>query len=487
MPRKEPSTIELGVGGLKQYGGFVDEEWHPRLRGPKAAKIYEEMRDNDSTVGAVLYTIESFLRAVEWRVEPASDAPEALAEAEFLESVMHDMETPWEDFISDALSFLTYGYSLHEVVYKVRVGPNETSPRYKSKYSDSRYGWRDLALRPQSTIYKWDIDPVSGKVYGAIQRPVTGYVAGAEYYLPINRCVHLRTRPFKNNPEGRAILRNAYRSWYMKKRLEEIEAIGVSRDLSGMPVVEVPPQVMSQSATAAQRQTRADMERLVSQVHRDEREGIVFPSEMDADGKPTGYKFRLLSSSGGKTIPADPIIRRYDARIAMSMSAEFIMLGTEKQGSFALGAEKSANFQRSLAWYTQVIAQTLNKYAVARLYDANDVPVEYRAKICPSDVDKPSLAEFGLFLQQVGMAGLLHATPAVEAKIREIAKLPLEEDDLQGIFDDEAAAKEQMQALQAAAMSAKNQAVATGQKTETNQPDQVDSSDDDAAEPADET
>jgi hypothetical protein len=45
---------------------------------------------------------------------------------------------------------------------------------------------------------------------------------------------------YKGNPEGQSMLRTAYRPWFFKKRLEEFEAIGVERDLAGLPVAKVP-------------------------------------------------------------------------------------------------------------------------------------------------------------------------------------------------------------------------------------------------------
>lgn len=441
MPRKpSPPTVEIGYGGLKHSGGRVDEEFHPRLRGTKAMKIYEEMSLNDASVGAVLYVIEAFLRRIRWDAEAADETPAAEAEAEFLRSCMHDMDTSWEDFVSDVLSFLTYGYSLHEIVYKIRRGRAGQSPRFLSDYDDGRLGWRDLALRPQSTIDRWVFAPDGGPAVAAVQCDPNTF---AEVVLPLERCVLFRTRPYKGSPEGRSILRTAYRSWYMKKRLEEIEAIGINRDLTGIPVVEVPVAIMARNASAEHQAVRASMERLVSSVGRDEREGFVIPAETDSEGKPSGYKLKLLSSPGQKQVPADPVIRRYDARILMSVAAEFLLLGTEKQGSFALGASKSENFIKSLEWYVGQIATTLNRTAVARLYDANNVPVELRAKIVPGDLSVPDLKDLGLFLSQVAGGGLIHPTPKLEARLRDIADLPTEEEDLEGIFEEEKQAEEE--------------------------------------------
>jgi hypothetical protein len=417
MPRKRPpATLEVGVPGLRHYAGRIDEEWHRNLKGSKAAAVYEEMRDNDATIGAVFYTIEAFLRAVDWKVEGPDEA-----EKEFLRSCMHDMETPWEDFISDVLSFLTYGHSLHEVVYKVRRGPEEPNPRYQSASDDGRFGWRDIALRAQRTIDRWEIDD-QGRILGAYQRPPVGSLP--DRFLPMDRCVLFRTRAYKNNPEGRSILRNSYVSYTRKKRLEEIEALGIARDNTGVPIIHAPAQILSATASPAQQATRARLEMLISSMQRGENEGFVFPSEVDSEGKPTGYKFNLTASPGQKQIPADPVIRRYDARILMSMAAEFLMLGTEKQGSFALGSEKSSNFTRSLSWYIDSICATLNKTAVKRLYDVNGVPVEKRARIVAGEIDMPGLQELGLFMQQAVSSGLIHPTPEIEMKLREVARMP---------------------------------------------------------------
>lgn len=39
---------------------------------------------------------------------------------------MNDMQDTWSDTISEILSFLTYGWSYHEIVYKVRAGRKRT-------------------------------------------------------------------------------------------------------------------------------------------------------------------------------------------------------------------------------------------------------------------------------------------------------------------------------------------------------------------------
>ena len=99
------------------------KEFLRELQWPDAGKVYQEMSSNDAVIGGCLYLIETLIRKAHWHVKPASDDGDKEA-PEFLESCMYDMqEQSWDEFISDALSMLTYGFSFHEVVYKVRRGP----------------------------------------------------------------------------------------------------------------------------------------------------------------------------------------------------------------------------------------------------------------------------------------------------------------------------------------------------------------------------
>src|SRR3990167_2560457 len=89
--RGGPSAIsEIGAPGLEIYGGRVSEEFLPELSGVKAARVYREMAHNSATVGAILFAIRMMMRQVEWRIRPASKAPEDEGAAEILRTRIHD-------------------------------------------------------------------------------------------------------------------------------------------------------------------------------------------------------------------------------------------------------------------------------------------------------------------------------------------------------------------------------------------------------------
>src|SRR3954463_6174297 len=89
---------EVGQSGLRQYSGWVREEFLSQLQGRQAARVYREMSDNNATIGAMLFSIIQTMRKIHWRVRPADETPEALAEAQFADSLRYDMSHTWEDF-----------------------------------------------------------------------------------------------------------------------------------------------------------------------------------------------------------------------------------------------------------------------------------------------------------------------------------------------------------------------------------------------------
>jgi hypothetical protein len=107
---------EIGTSGLRQYGGFVQEEWASQLQGKRGAWAYREMIDNSAVIGGILFAIEMLARKVEWPVEGSDEMMPrgGMKATEFIESCMHDMNVPWGDVVSEILSCLTAGRGMRK-------------------------------------------------------------------------------------------------------------------------------------------------------------------------------------------------------------------------------------------------------------------------------------------------------------------------------------------------------------------------------------
>lgn len=414
----KPDLNELGTTGLRRSGGFIAEEFLTQLRGRRGHLVYREMADNDPVIGSILYAIEKVVLRLDWRVDPFDNSPEAEEIANFIDECFEDMSDSWDQTLASILSMLIYGFSFHEIVYKIRGGDVE-DPKRRSKHSDGKIGWRKFPIRSQETLNNWTLDE-NGGIQAFRQMDPTG---GGLREIPIDKGLLFRTTVNKNNPEGRSLLRNSYRPWYYKRRIEEIEAIGIERDLAGLPVAKVPPEYLSTGATVAQRSVLAEITQIVQNIKRNEQEGVIFPMMYDDSGNPM-FSLELLSSGGTRQFDTDKVISRYDQRISMSVLSDFILLGHEKVGSFALGSQKMDLWTMSVEAIAKSIAEVMNQYAIPRLLKLNGMNTELSPSLGYGEVSSVDLTELSDYVKKLVEAGALMPDEKLEAYLREQASLP---------------------------------------------------------------
>ena len=405
---------EIGRIGQRRYGGTIYEEFLHELRGRRGIEVYREMSENDDIVGAILFAIEMLVRQCDWNIEPGGTTKKDREAAEFVDSCMHDMQDTWIDTISEILSFVTYGWSYHEIVYKRRMG-NTRDPRTRSKFNDGLIGWRKLPIRAQETLYQWEYDN-EDNLLGMTQIAPPDY---GMYTIPIEKALLFRTKSRKNNPEGRSILRNAYRSWYFKRRIQEIEGIGIERDLAGLPVLNSPEGIEIWEDTNEESvKTRTEMESIVQNIRRDELEGVVLPF---------GYKLELLSSGGNRQFDTNAIINRYDTRIAMTVLADFIFLGHDKTGSWALSSDKTELFAVAIGAFLDIICETFNNRGIPSLIDINGqyfAGITSYPKMTHSDIEDADITKVAAFIKDMTGIGVLVPDDGLEDYIRQVGHLP---------------------------------------------------------------
>lgn len=401
--------VRLGTRGLTKYGGRISEEWLRRLDGTSGARVYREMSDNDETIGAIFFAIEMLIRNVEWRVEPYSADPKHEDEAEFIRTLMEDMEITWDDFISEAISCLSFGFAPFEIVYKRRDGPLQKDPNKKSNYDDGKIGWLELSIRAQDTIDRWQFDDENDRVIGLWQSDP--YSPGSEVFIPIEKLILLKTTSRKGNPQGRSVLRNAFLPWYRKKRIAESEAIGVERDLAGMPIFYVPPSLFSENATDHEKAQLVNFTNVVKSIKNDEQAGLVLPASYDENNNQL-VKFELAGTGARRLIDTTKIIDRYDRSIARLVLADFLFLGQTAVGSFALSSDKTELFSAAVGAWLKSFAASINRQALPRLYELNGWNPGETATIVAGDLEKEDVDKFTNAL--VALAGAGWLTPGTE-------------------------------------------------------------------------
>lgn len=405
---------EIGRVGQRRYGGIFYEEFLSELRGRKGAEVFTEMSNNDETIGAILFAIEMLVRQASWNVEPGGSTAKDREAAEFVKSCMDDMQQTWIDTISEILSFLTYGWSFHEIVYKRRMGRTKDN-RTSSKYDDGLIGWMKLPIRSQETLYQWEYDDQDNLI-GMTQMPPPDF---GLITIPMNKAMLFRTRSRKDNPEGRSILRTAYRSWYFKRRIQEIEGIGIERDLAGLPVITTPEGMdIWDKDDEDMNAIRAGLEAMVKNIRRDSTEGLVLPF---------GYTFELTSTGGSRQFDTNSIIARYDTKISQTVLADFIQLGHESVGSFALSSCKTNLFSMAICAFLDIICQTFNSQGIPALIDINGdhfAGVTDYPRLTHGDIEDVDLATMATYIKDMTSIGVIIPDESLEDYVRQLGKLP---------------------------------------------------------------
>jgi len=398
MAKQRFDFSEIGKTGLKRSWGYVYDEFLTSLRGSRGRKVYREMRDNDAIIGSMLFAINQILRESRWDVRPAEGVTGAENDAAFLRECLAGMAHPWSVTFTDILSFFTYGFSLFEVVF------------YRDRAN--RIMWKKIAFRSQESLDRWEIDD-NGETTGFWQRPAPDY---QEFYIPMSKCLHFRTESAGNNPEGRSLLRNSFRAWFMKKNIEEIEAIGVERDLAGLPMMKMPEGFDPNSDEAEVQAQITSAKALITNIRRDEQEGILLPY---------GWELELLASSGSRQIDTVSVINRYNKEMAATTLAQFIMLGMERTGSYALAREQTDMFYLALEAWADYVATVMNRQAVPKLFALNGIADKPLPYIVHTPIRRFTLIDIATYVSKLAdeKIGALEITDDIKAFLRRYGRL----------------------------------------------------------------
>jgi hypothetical protein len=199
----------------------------------------------------------------------------------------------------------------------------------------------------------------------------------------------------------------------------------VERELAGYPVCYVPVEWTDENATAGEKQAYQQMKNLVTNIRRDEQEGAVLPSIYDEQNNQL-VRLELLTSGGRRTFDTNQIINRLDQRLAMTVMADFILLGIMPNGSYALAVEKSKLFSTALGTWMDMIAATFNRYAIPRLFELNNFNLKKLPTLEHGDIENNDLKELGNYISKLAGAGApLFPDNELEDFLKKTAGLPI--------------------------------------------------------------
>ena len=421
VDKPERFTIsELGYNGEKMFDGVSQAELSKELNHPHSIKTYKEMSYHPS-VNAALTLYNSMMQKASFRVVAPKDATKKeKKQAELVESMLQDMDTPMEDVINDIMSMGTYGFSVLEKVYRRRFKKNG------SNFDDGIIGIKKLALRNQESIDKFLFDESGNNLVGVKQDlsllhdPYNRYAKrqSMTVILPREKFMLFNVGRNRNNPYGVSPLRDVYLPWKYLTSIEELEAAGVSKDLQGLPVLTVPAEYMSEDASEGQKALFEQMKSIVRNLQNNTQSGVILPSTVDPETRQPLFGLKLLSTEGGKkNYDTDKVKEYYRTMIFIGMSADILLMGNTATGSFALGSIKSSLTGAFIESMLKRIVQVFNEDLIKQIYELNSWDTSRRCKIEYDGVEDVDLDNFSKAIQRIGATGFLPKNVDVVNKI----------------------------------------------------------------------
>ncbi|SDC45816.1 phage portal protein family protein [Nocardioides lianchengensis] len=346
---------ELGIGDTGATTDWWDSltlEKVPELRWPTAYGVYDDMLTSPQVAGVFSAVVQTIL-GTGWRLDGTG------CREDIVQHVARDLSVPivgvsdqddsslpvedkfsWDEHVEIAIDeYLRYGHSIYE--QKAQWG------------DDNRWHLAKLGWRSGRTITRYNVARDGGLIsLEQSARPsrgsLTTAVTAKPTPLPVGRIVvYVRNRR-GGNWRGESVLRPSYPAWMMSSRGQRLELILGER--AGAPVVVY---------EAAQGETDLTKGKAIATAVRVGREaGVAIPA---------GAKLTLKGIDG--TLPdLDKVIRRHDERIAGSMLANFLNLGSQSgTGSYALGSTFFNAFVLALQKTAKDIARTASRHVVADL------------------------------------------------------------------------------------------------------------------------
>lgn len=363
----------------------IDKEVENRLRGHRALVEFYKMSQNDAICGAIILALTKIFQDIEWKAE--DDEQGILAQS--LENV------GWKKILEDILTFFIYGHSVMETVLKEE---------------NNQVVWDRMYYRPQTTIMDWKFKSNGDLAY------FTQVAQGNIVDIKASKCLLFTNLATQSNPKGKSLFRNAFRDWYYKTNIEQVEAIGIERDLTGLPVLKAPESAELQDETGALNELGKWAWTTVRNIKRNSQEGLVLPPE---------WQFELVGSPGKRQFDLNEVIARFSGNMALSMLSQFLILGViNSSGSFALSKEQSSLFYKAIEGFASNVCYTVNNQFIGTksLQIFNNLPKQ--PKLVATGIDKPDLNDLASFLGRTLKFNVITPDDKLEDFLRNFAALP---------------------------------------------------------------
>lgn len=440
LNRKPKTDAPRSDSGRAHYGGFLDEdELNNELRGREGLRIFDKMYRGDHDIRRNVAMAANPLVGATWSMEPhggddatdedrqiADDCAWALGLGDYVANTPN--RTPWASHLAEFLPVL------------IRSGfcPGELEWT-SAKREDGRrlITLRRIGLRLPRSIWRWITDPkdldgpasATGNPIGTQNADellaLEQYRASHGDYVKLQRqdLVYYRLGVEGDNWEGISLLRPVYKAWFIKDKIERLDAMGIEREAIGLPVA-YPPKGGAQSA-----EVMTDLEGKLALLRQGALAYLIMPgpkAEVDAE---TGWSFEIMGlggEGGGGKRDAQPSLQYWRDAISTAFVQEFMRLGQGgggSKGALSTAEVQDDPFTLSITAMAAPIIAEITQLVLRRFVNLNYGPDKPLPQLTMSTSEGDLAALVG-YVGGLVAAELIHPDDPLEDFLRQRGKLP---------------------------------------------------------------
>lgn len=361
---------ELGFSGINIVGGEIDWEYQKNLRNFKTRmQVYRKMRA-DGSVDTALRLIELPLLGQTAWIVPASDDTKDLEIAEFVaDNIIEESNISttysFQDHLAEEVKYFQFGFMPFEIIYGVGDWIKKDG-----KVKKNMVILKKLAVRHPETLDEWKVNVTSDTGIDGIKQEMPSgdltekFKGVSEIFIPIDKLLIYVNDKIGDLWEGVSVLRSVYKHLMYKDGLYKIEAIGLQKNATTIPIIYL-------KNPSNDRIVKA--KKLIRNFIVNEDAGFVLNEERE----------RIDHYEGGiSTVAIHRSIAHHDSKILQNVLAGFMLLGQESRGGARnLGSSLMEFFMMSMEAKVKYSAQIKNRYLIPKLVDRNFTNVKRYPKI----------------------------------------------------------------------------------------------------------
>lgn len=397
----ENSVMVMGKDALKVGNSF---------------RTYRDMKMDGIVSGSM-----SFIKAIlvkDFDIEGGGGSAREEKLLEALRESLEDLPTGKSGLVSNWLQALDYGCSLSEVVMKRdedtgwivfdNLPPIHLEDVSKFQFKNGRFLGVELAPAPNDGIIE----------------DLKDFSAGSK--VEAKKLLFIRIEPDVDFPLGKSLLYGAYTPWKTKKILQEYEAIGVAKNLSGVLDVSAPSEYINKYFSDPSSDEAIYIENLLMQaemLHAGKGSYILRASDTNQNGVQL-FNINTIGGSGGQqSYDVGKAIQRYNEEIQFSLQTMVLSLGAKGGGSFALSDNSTHLMTLFIEYIREAIANEFNKL-LKQVWEINGFARKAAPKFVWGDLEPVDWDDFTKGWQRLLQAGGITPTEDLETYFRESGGAP---------------------------------------------------------------